>query len=119
MISSLISKFRFSDAYTNILKEIYNLNLYSPKKTNLDKITELTSYLHNPHSFFDTIHIAGTNGKGSASKKLSSILIKSGYKVGTFTSPHISSFRERIQINNEKIKKDVIIKQHLFLLNLI
>ena len=41
MISSLISKFRFSDAYTNILKEIYNLNLYSPKKTNLDKITEI------------------------------------------------------------------------------
>ena len=109
MISSFISKFRFSDAYTNILKEIYNLNLYSPKKTNLDKITEITSYLHNPHNFFDTIHIAGTNGKGSVSKKLSSILIKSGYKVGTFTSPHISSFRERIQINNEKIKKDEVV----------
>ena len=109
MLSSFIRRFNFSTSYTNILKQIYDLNLYSPKKTNLEKIIKISSLLNNPQDSFNTIHIGGTNGKGSVSQKLSSILIKSGYKVGTFTSPHISSFRERIQINNQKIGKDEVV----------
>ena len=59
---------------------------------------------------FKSIHVAGTNGKGSVSNMLSSIFQESGYKVGLFTSPHIIDFRERIKINRKKIAKDFIVE---------
>jgi len=78
-------------------------------KPGLDSITELLSELGNPHHKLKTIHLAGTNGKGSTSHILASILIENGYKVGLFTSPHIKDFRERIKINGEMTSKQSVV----------
>ena len=67
-------------------------------KPGLVNIEGLLSELNNPHHNLKTIHIAGTNGKGSVSHVLASILIENGYKVGLYTSPHIKDFRERIKL---------------------
>lgn len=78
-------------------------------KASLKNIEALCKVLGNPEQKIKTIHIAGTNGKGSTSSLLASILIESGYKVGLFTSPHLIDFRERIVVNGKMItKKDVI-----------
>ena len=78
-------------------------------KANLDNTLELDSYFKNPHTYFKTIHVAGTNGKGSVSHMLASVLQASGYKVGLYTSPHLKDFRERIKINGQMIPEiDVI-----------
>lgn len=100
------------DKYAQVLKEIYDLNLFVPNKTNLNAITYSCELFNHPESSFKSIHVAGTNGKGSVCKKISSSLISSGYKVGVFTSPHISSFRERILINNQKISKEYLISEY-------
>ena len=65
--------------------------------------------LGNPHLNFKSIHVAGTNGKGSCSHMISSILQESGYKVGLYTSPHLKDFRERIKINGKMIPKEKVI----------
>jgi dihydrofolate synthase/folylpolyglutamate synthase len=62
-------------------------------------MVSLASYFGNPQNNFKSIHIAGTNGKGTVTIKTARILEAAGYKTGLFTSPHISSFRERISIN--------------------
>ena len=72
----------------------------------LDGITLFASHLGNPHTNFKSIHVAGTNGKGSSSHLLASVLQEAGYKVGLYTSPHLKDFRERIRINGKKINKD-------------
>ena len=78
-------------------------------KVDLDNIKNLSNHLGNPHHNFKTIHIAGTNGKGSTSHILSSILQESGYKVGLYTSPHLKDFRERVKINGGNIPEaDVV-----------
>ena len=77
-------------------------------KPGLDRIKKLLITLKNPEKNFKSIHIAGTNGKGSTAHLLSSIIQESGYKVGLFTSPHLIDFRERIKINGKLIlKKEV------------
>ena len=78
-------------------------------KPGLERILKLSELANNPHKKFKSIHIAGTNGKGSCSHMLSSILQEAGYKVGLFTSPHLIDFRERIKINGIKIPKKNII----------
>ena len=78
-------------------------------KINLDNIIAGIKYLKNPHKKFKSIHIAGTNGKGSTAHMLSSILQTSKYQVGLYTSPHLKDFRERIKINNKMITKKYII----------
>ena len=78
-------------------------------KKDIGNIVEACRILNNPHQNFKTIHIAGTNGKGSTSHMISSILQESGYKVGLYTSPHLKDFRERIRINGEMINKKSII----------
>jgi dihydrofolate synthase/folylpolyglutamate synthase len=78
-------------------------------KEGLSNTIELDNHFGNPHQHYKTIHVAGTNGKGSCSHLLASILQESGYKVGLYTSPHLIDFRERIKVNGEKIsEKDVI-----------
>jgi dihydrofolate synthase / folylpolyglutamate synthase len=72
-------------------------------KADLGNITALCAVLGNPQEAYPTIHVAGTNGKGSVSSMLSSILMESGYKVGLFTSPHLKSFTERIRIDGQPI----------------
>jgi dihydrofolate synthase/folylpolyglutamate synthase len=74
-------------------------------KANLDNINSLTEILNHPERKFNSIHIAGTNGKGSVSHMLASIFQESGYKTGLFTSPHLKDFRERIRVNGKMIVK--------------
>jgi len=78
-------------------------------KKDLTNILALVKYLKNPHKKFKSVHVAGTNGKGSASHMLSSVLQEAGYKVGLYTSPHLKDFRERIKINGHEVSKQFII----------
>jgi len=77
-------------------------------KENLDNINLLLKEIKNPHNHFKSIHIAGTNGKGSVSFMLSKLLKQEGYKVGLYTSPHLLTFRERIQLDNNYIDKESV-----------
>ncbi len=78
-------------------------------KKDLSNINALTTYLGKPHTLYPTIHIAGTNGKGSTAHGIASILQEAGYKVGLYTSPHYKDFRERIKINGTFISEEAII----------
>lgn len=78
-------------------------------KNNLDNITKLCQHLGNPQQQFKSIHVAGTNGKGSTSHSLASILQESGYTVGLYTSPHLSDLRERFRINGKMCKKSELV----------
>jgi dihydrofolate synthase/folylpolyglutamate synthase len=75
----------------------------------LDTIQALATHLGNPEKRFKSIHVAGTNGKGSSSHMLASILQEAGYKVGLYTSPHLKDFRERIRINGEVIEEQKVV----------
>ncbi len=75
-------------------------------KEGLDNILTLDQHFASPHESYKTIHVGGTNGKGSTSHSLSAILQAEGYKVGLFTSPHLLDFRERIRVNGEMISED-------------
>jgi dihydrofolate synthase/folylpolyglutamate synthase len=84
-------------------------------KNSLENTLELDEYFGHPHSKFKTIHIAGTNGKGSVSHMVASVLREAGWKVGLYTSPHLKDFRERIRVNGKMIpKKEVtaFVKNH-------
>ncbi|MDR1739908.1 MAG: bifunctional folylpolyglutamate synthase/dihydrofolate synthase [Bacteroidales bacterium] len=78
-------------------------------KADLSNITQLAATLGNPQNKFKSIHVAGTNGKGSTSHLLASVLQAAGYKTGLFTSPHLKDFRERIRINGEMIPQNEVI----------
>ncbi|MDD2548669.1 MAG: bifunctional folylpolyglutamate synthase/dihydrofolate synthase [Bacteroidales bacterium] len=78
-------------------------------KANLNNTLALDNLFSHPHKNFKTVHVAGTNGKGSTSHMLASILQNAGYKVGLYTSPHLVDFRERIKINGIPIDKDTVI----------
>ncbi|MDL2322971.1 bifunctional folylpolyglutamate synthase/dihydrofolate synthase [Bacteroidales bacterium OttesenSCG-928-A17] len=69
----------------------------------------IDKHLNHPHKSYKTIHVGGTNGKGSTSHLLASILQEAGYKVGLYTSPHLLDFRERIRVNGEMIEKEYIV----------
>ncbi len=81
----------------------------SAYKIDLTNTIKLASYLGDPENKFKSIHVAGTNGKGSTSHMLASILQESGYKVGLYTSPHLKDFRERIRVNGKVISKDYVV----------
>ena len=78
-------------------------------KEGLSTTIELDNHLGNPHRKFRTIHVAGTNGKGSTSHTLAAILQESGYKVGLYTSPHLIDFRERMRVNGIPASKEYVI----------
>ncbi|MEO8796233.1 MAG: Mur ligase family protein, partial [Daejeonella sp.] len=78
-------------------------------KANLDNILAFCDKLDNPQQKFKSIHIAGTNGKGSTSHMLAAILQTAGYKTGLYTSPHLRDFRERIRINGEMISETEVV----------
>lgn len=78
-------------------------------KEGLDNSLTLDALFGYPHRKYKTIHVAGTNGKGSTSHLLAAILQKSGYKTGLYTSPHLVDFRERIRVNGEKISEQYVI----------
>ncbi len=77
-------------------------------KDNLDNSKSLDSLLGHPHMAFPTVHIAGTNGKGSVSNMLAATLQTAGYRTGLFTSPHLKDFRERIRVNGKMISKSYV-----------
>lgn len=77
-------------------------------KADLKNIELLVEQIDNPQTKFKSIHIAGTNGKGSTSHMLASIMQEAGYKVGLYTSPHLKDFRERIRINGKPISKQFV-----------
>lgn len=78
-------------------------------KKDLSNTILLVNHLGNPETKFKSVHIAGTNGKGSCSSLLASVLQEAGYKVGLYTSPHLKDYRERIRINGKKISKSFVI----------
>jgi dihydrofolate synthase / folylpolyglutamate synthase len=78
-------------------------------KNDLHNTIALDNYFGNPHRKFRTIHVAGTNGKGSVSHMIASVLQEGGYKTGLYTSPHLKDFRERIRVNGNMIPEDEIV----------
>ena len=78
-------------------------------KKDLTNIKALCEFLGNPQHNFKSIHIAGTNGKGSVSHMLAAILQTAGYKTGLYTSPHLKDFRERIKINGSLIYEEFVV----------
>jgi dihydrofolate synthase/folylpolyglutamate synthase len=94
--------------YSDTINYLYGLQKYGIK-LGLVNILKLLSILGNPHHSFPSIHIAGTNGKGSTSAMTASILSSAGFNVGLFTSPHLLNFGERIKVNNNEISEADII----------
>ncbi|WP_343569463.1 folylpolyglutamate synthase/dihydrofolate synthase family protein [Sphingobacterium sp.] len=78
-------------------------------KKDLDNTIKLCAALDNPQRKFKTLHIAGTNGKGSTSHMLAAILAEAGYKTGLYTSPHLLDFRERIRVNGQLCEKEFVV----------
>jgi dihydrofolate synthase/folylpolyglutamate synthase len=101
--------------YTEALNYLYaNLPVFqrvgaSAYKADLKNTELLCEALDNPHHKFKTIHVAGTNGKGSTSHMLASVLQTAGYKTGLYTSPHLKEFTERIRINGEEISPEFVV----------
>ena len=81
----------------------------SAYKSDLSNTLKLVNYLGNPQNDFKSVHIAGTNGKGSTSHMMASVFQEAGYKVGLYTSPHLKDFRERIKINGKLISKENVV----------
>ena len=94
---------------------MYQLQGASAYKKDLTNVHLLMDYLEHPEEHLQCIHVAGTNGKGSSSHMLASVLQEAGYKVGLYTSPHLKDFRERIKINGMMIPEDFVcdfVNQH-------
>ena len=88
--------------FQNVGQEAYKEGLYNT--------VTIDRHLGCPHKLYKTIHVAGTNGKGSVSHTLAAILQASGYKTGLYTSPHLTDFRERIRIDGKPISPDFVVK---------
>ena len=86
------------------------LSNYSPATLNLDRMRDLLAALGNPHERYKTIHVAGTKGKGSTAAMLASCLRQLGQKAGLYTSPHLNTFRERIQVDGEYISRADVVR---------
>ena len=102
--------------YKHTLDFLYNrLPMYqrtgpAAYKNTLDNTLKLDELFDFPHHQFKSIHVAGTNGKGSCSHILASVLQEAGYKVGLYTSPHLIDFRERIRVNGEMISENAVVE---------
>lgn len=101
--------------YEDVLQYLYtNLPMFQrvgavALKNDLSNTVELCEALDNPQKKFKSIHIAGTNGKGSTSHMLASVLQSAGYKTGLYTSPHLKSFTERIRVNGKEISRHFVV----------
>lgn len=78
-------------------------------RKDLTNTLKIAAHLNNPERNFKTVHVGGTNGKGSTSSLIASVLQEAGFKVGLYTSPHLVDFRERIRINGEEISKEFVV----------
>ena len=97
-----------SPEFESLLESLFNLQRFGIK-LGLEHTFSLLDTIENPHNELTLIHIAGTNGKGSTSAMISSILRESGKKVGLYTSPHLIRFNERIRVNGIPISNNEII----------
>jgi dihydrofolate synthase/folylpolyglutamate synthase len=104
--------------YAQKLKQLYEINLGHPVKFGLHNSLSLYKHLGNPLADTPIIHVTGTNGKGSVVMKIAECLQKLDIKTGLFISPHISSFRERIQINGAKICEDDFVVSNCYILQI-
>ena len=95
--------------YQETLAYIYGLGRFG-MKPGLEKICALLKALDNPQDRISSVHVAGTNGKGSTSAFLSSIMNSAGYRIGLFTSPHLIRFTERIRVNGKEIGEDDVVR---------
>lgn len=95
--------------YRETLAYIYGLGRFG-MRPGLEKISALLKALDNPQDQIDSVHIAGTNGKGSTAAFLSSIMACAGYRVGLFTSPHLIRFTERIRVNGNEIGENDVVR---------
>ena len=86
----------------------YQIDGQKAYKPGLDNIKNLCAHFDNPQNKIKTIHIGGTNGKGSTSNMLASVLQEAGYKVGLYNSPHLVDFTERVKVNGEKCNKEFV-----------
>lgn len=96
--------------YQEIIDYLSSLNRLKALKTDLTRPLSIAKQLGHPEKQFPSVHIAGTNGKGSVAYKMATVLANNGYRVGLFTSPHIDTYRERIQINGELISEEEVIR---------
>lgn len=92
--------------YTDIIRKLFNLNLFGGMKLDLQNAHAFQQHLNFPDRSFASIHIAGTNGKGSVATKIACAFQHAGYRVGLYTSPHLACFRERIRLNGEMIPEE-------------
>jgi dihydrofolate synthase/folylpolyglutamate synthase len=99
------------EKYNTCLQTMYALRRFGII-LGLDTINHILSALGNPQNDFNSIHVAGTNGKGSVASALSAILKESGYRVGLYTSPHLVRFNERICIDNHQISNEDVVKSY-------
>lgn len=96
--------------YEKCVRRLYLTNLFRPVKLGLDNMEQLHEAIGNPMNSKDLVlvHVAGTNGKGSTSLKIARTLEQAGLKVGLFVSPHVASFRERMQVNGDYITEEEV-----------
>lgn len=100
------------------MNELYKCHRFSVVKLNIDNVKELAKLAGDPVNKFHTIHVTGSNGKGSVCWKIYKALMKSGYKTGLFTSPHVTCYRERIRINDNYIPEEYVRENLELLFNL-
>ncbi|MCX5799232.1 MAG: bifunctional folylpolyglutamate synthase/dihydrofolate synthase [Proteobacteria bacterium] len=100
--------------YSVVLEYLYNLEKFGIV-FGLENIQWILNLIGNPHNALKSIHVGGTNGKGSVASMLSNILKETGYRVGKYTSPHLVSFTERITINEEEIKEKEVVELTAFI----
>lgn len=96
--------------YKEAMEKIDSLLVFG-SRPGLETISKLLKLMGNPQDKLKYVHIAGTNGKGSVSNMTASVLTKAGYKTGLFTSPHITGFGERMQINNKRISEQAVVNE--------
>jgi len=96
------------ERYDEFIRSLYRLTGFEIK-LGLDRVENLVEALGNPHNHFKSIHIGGTNGKGSTAAIIESILQEAGYRTGLFTSPHLVEFTERIKVNGSQITKEEVV----------
>lgn len=94
--------------YKELIQKLFRVNLFGGMKLGLQNCLRLQQLLHYPDRSYHSIHVAGTNGKGSVATKIARGLQHAGLKVGLYTSPHLSCFRERIRINGEMISEQEV-----------
>ena len=95
--------------YSSLIRKLYNYNILHPVKMGLENSQRLYKLFGNPLEGVPIVHVAGTNGKGSVSLKTAECLRRGGLRTGLFVSPHISSFRERIQVNGVSATEETVL----------